>query len=611
MKSILKLLVIPVLLAFIDYYFRSELLDRYSKNQTLFYLSSVAISIGYFVFILLLLKTIEHKKWAYYSLIVLIFPVMVFSFFGSFTFYSLNGIFPNYYTFLYFKTEPKSALMILRDASGWKEAFALLFLFTAVTLFLRWFTKNHVPKIKWKVLLLYGIIQFSAFETLIYYHSKFDQCAMVDTNFAACVQRHAFTWDDHSEFKGRGLQKRIPPKFDFNLPKKKFNIVIFVFESYRKRSASLYGNKHKTTPYFDKLAKDFPEEFFYFRQPVSVSSTTMLAVPAILTGIGPYQDTSILYRQPLLWEYAQLFDYRTFFLSSHTMKWYRFDQFYQQENLDVWWNKDNSGLPFFNDLGVKDEHTVRKLNKTIKRFKNVPFFGVVQFNTTHYPYEIPEKHKRWTNTFSDSYDNAILYQDELIKLFFENLKSHNLMKNTIVLITSDHGESLMEHRTIGHVESNYTEAISVPLIAYIPKGILNRKESENLRKNLHQLTSNIDIAPTLVDLLDLENEPKLKPYFKNYTGFSLLQSIPNNRTIISLNNNQVANFNTGLSISHKNWHYLFRTNIVPNREEFYYWRKDVGELKNRSKTLKKSQRKMILDLISNYPVCEKLKAKIE
>ena len=609
MKIFLKLISIPILLIVLDLYFRSELLERYNEKQLNFYLSSVVISIGYFVLILLILKAVEHKKWLYYSLMILIFPWFVFSFFGSFTFYSLNGIFPNYYTFLYFKTEPKSAMMILRDATGWQEVLAILSLFTLLFVFIKWFTKKHVPKIHWSYLLIYAVVQLSAFETLIYFHEKFDQCAMVDTNFAACVQRHAFTWDDHSEFTGRGLQKRMPPKMDLKLAKKDFNVVVLVFESYRKRSASLYGNKHETTPYFKKLAQNYPEEFFYFRQPVSVSSTTMLAAPAILTGIGPYQDTSILYRQPLLWEYAQLFDYRTFFLSSHTLKWYRFDQFYQKEKLDLWWNKDNSGLPYFNDLGIKDEHTVRKLNKTIKHLKKEPFFGVVQFNTTHYPYEIPEKYNKWTETFSDSYDNAVHYQDELIKLFFENLKAQGLMDKTLVFITSDHGESLMEHRTIGHVETNYTEAISVPLIAYIPKGILNKTETKNLKKNLHQLTSNIDIAPTLFDLFELEKEEKLNHFYQNYSGFSLLKPIPNKRTVISLNNNQVANFNTGLSIAQKEWHYLFRTNIVPNKEEFYFWKKDIAELKNKSKSLTKTQRNQILKLVEKYPVCDKLREK--
>jgi arylsulfatase A-like enzyme len=139
---------------------------------------------------------------------------------------------------------------------------------------------------------------------------------------------------------------------------------------------------------------------------------------------------------------------------------------------------------------------------------------------------------------------------------------------------------------------------------------LNKTETKNLKKNLHQLTSNIDIAPTLFDLFELEKEEKLSHFYQNYSGFSLLKPIPNKRTVISLNNNQVANFNTGLSIAQKEWHYLFRTNIVPNKEEFYYWKKDIGEQHDRSKKLSSKRRKSIIDLISKYPVCDKLREKV-
>ncbi|NBR14656.1 MAG: DUF229 domain-containing protein [Crocinitomicaceae bacterium] len=610
MKKNLKIVSIPLFLACIDVYFRSELLSQYNNTQFVYYISSFLISISYFVFVILFLKKIESKKALYYLVIIMVSTLMLFSIFGSYTFFSLNGIFPNYYTFLYFKTEPKSALMILRDSTTWKEILGLLITLILLVVFFRWLSKNHAPKIKTRTLIIFGILQFTAFETLIYFHGQYDQCATVDTNFAACLQRHAFTWDDHSAFKGKGLEQRILPEINLKKDKKNYNVVVFIFESFRKRSAQIYGNRHETTPTFVKIAKEQPNSFYCFQQPVSVASTTMLAVPAILTGIGPYQDKSVLYSQPLIWEYAKIFDYKTFFLSSHTLKWYRFDEFYKKEKLDVWWNKDNSGLPFFNDLGVNDKFTIQKLNKTIGKFNNEPFFGVVQLNTTHYPYEVPQKYTKWNNSFRDTYDNAISYQDALIATFFEQLKAKGLMKNTIVLFVSDHGESLMEHRNIGHVESNYTETISIPLIAYIPPGIISEKENKIMRKNSRQLTSNIDIAPTIMDLLELENEPILKPFKANYTGYSLLKSIPENRTVISLNNNQIANFNTGLSVASKHWHYLYRTNIVPNKEEFYYWKKDIGELHNRSKKLSSKQRKFIIDLISKYPVCDKLREKV-
>jgi hypothetical protein len=80
--------------------------------------------------------------------------------------------------------------------------------------------------------------------------------------------------------------------------------------------------------------------------------------------------------------------------------------------------------------------------------------------------------------------------------------------------------------------------------------------------------------------------------------------------IISLNNNQVASFNTGLSVCSEDWHYLFRTNLVPNKEEFYFWKKDIGELKDRQKSLSKTKRNIILNHVEKYPVCDKLIGKI-
>ena len=568
------------------------------------------ISIGFFVFILLLLKSLETKPIFYFGIAIIVFPLLLFSFLGSYAFFSLNGIFPNYYTLLYFKTEPKSAMMIIRDVSGWKELIGILVGMLILITAIRWYTKKHVAGIQTKWLFLFGIIQFSAFETLISFHKKYDQCAIVDANFAACIQRHAFTWDDHSEFKGKGLEERTPPQITLKKNPKKFNVVVFIFESVRKRSLQIYGNPHETTPNFAALQKNFPENFFIFQQPVSIASTTMLAVPGILTGIGPYQDKSVLYSQPLLWEYAKIFNYKTFFLSSHTLKWYKFNEFYKQEKLDVWWNKDNSGLPYFNDLGIKDELTIKKLNRTISNFSNKPFFGVVQLNTTHYPYEVPEKYKKWNNSFSGSYDNAVRYQDAIIGDFFKHLKQEGLLENTIVLFASDHGESLAEHHNIGHVESNYTETISIPLLAYIPDGIISNDEKLELKKNLNRLTSNIDIAPTIVDLLNLEKETKLKTFQSNFTGYSLLKPIPRERMIISLNNNQVASFNTGLSVCSEDWHYLFRTNLVPNKEEYFFWKKDIGELKDRQKSLSKTKRNIILNHVEKYPVCDKLIGKI-
>lgn len=495
-------------------------------------------------------------------------------------------------------------MMIIRDVSGWKEIIFFLLGSISMLLFMRWFVKNHVSKVEGKFIFGFSIVQLLLFEVLISQHQRFDQCAIVDANFAACVQRNAFSWDEHTNFQGKGLSVHFPAKLTKMKAKSNLNVIVFVFESFRKRSLQLYGHKRPTTPALSQFAKENPDAFYRFDHPISIASTTMLAVPAIMTGIGPYQDSSILYNQPMIFEMGQQLDYRTFFLSSHTLKWYRFDRFYSQTNLDYLWNKDNSGLPYFNDLGIKDVNTMAQLNKQL-RIKEKPFFGVIQLNTTHFPFHVPKKEERWNETFEDSYDNAVRYQDKLIGQFLQQLKKQGLLDNTAVFFVSDHGESLMEHHNIGHAETNYTETISIPLMAYIPPNYLSAQQKIHLKRNQKRLTSNIDIAPSILELLHLSKHPSWENWTKNYTGYSLLSPIPSKRKVISLNNNQITNFNTGLSVATEHWHYLFRTNIVPNRQEFYMWRKDKKELKNVISRMNKNQKREVIGVIRQYPVCAK------
>lgn len=75
------------------------------------------------------------------------------------------------------------------------------------------------PKLK-KYLLFFFIFQFSGFQSLVYFHKKFDQCAIVDVNFMACVQRHLFKCDDYSEFTGKGLEERKRQIYPLNWTRK-------------------------------------------------------------------------------------------------------------------------------------------------------------------------------------------------------------------------------------------------------------------------------------------------------------------------------------------------------------------------------------------------------
>jgi glucan phosphoethanolaminetransferase (alkaline phosphatase superfamily) len=554
-----------------------------------------------FVTWVLVLNKLKDKKVVYYTLLSLLTFYLVFSILGSYIFFYFNGFYPNYYTYEYFKNEPLSAFVLLKDTIKLQDAVMFTLGFVVVFYLLRKLTITNIKWNSWKKIALGAVVYLGVFAFLVVKVKKYDQCLMVDTNFSAAVNRHIFDWEKQRTFKGKGLGARTIFPLQKTDEKRDFNVLVVVFESLRKQNLEAYGYSRKTTPNFRKFQQQHPEEFFVFKNPYTVSSTTMLAVPSVLTGIGPYQSADIFYGQPIMWDYGNMLNYRTFFITSHSLKWYRFDRFYAKEKLDHLWYKEVSGHPFFNDLGIDDAKTIDHLNEVIQQPSDDPFFGIVQLNATHYPYTIPKEFVKWKGTFLDEYDNSIYYQDHVMGKLFDALKRSGKLKNTIIVFTSDHGESLKDHNNIGHVDSYYAETISVPLMLYLPKGLAAKYDVKTLKSNLNRTTSSIDIAPTIVELLGLKKNASVQEVAKNFTGQSLFKPIRKDRAIITMNNNEIARFKVGISLIRDNYHYIYRTNIVPNRQEVYDIKKDKNETKNLIDKLSKKQINVLMKCFEKYP----------
>lgn len=594
----------------LDAIIRSPLFYLYTGWQLFFYALSLVASYAFFVLTVVLLSRLRKRFFLFHTLLLLFTVFLLVSFVGSFIFYFFNGFFPNYYTLLYFRTEPASAFTLLRDSVHLTDT--LLFLGVGLPLFfwIRHLCRQEYPYFtRGKLFLSLGRLLVLYFFLWVY-HKKFDQCLIVDVNFALSFQRHLLDRTDPKTYSGRGHETRHPYELSKLRRKGKFNVLVVVYESMRKDRMQPYGYERETTPYLEAFRQEHPDEFFVFERPYTVSSTTMLAVPAILTGIGPYQSKEVLYAQPIIWEYAKMLGYKTMFVSSHTMQWYRFYNFYAHEKPDLYWTKENSGKEFFNDLGIDDRHTVQRLCDAIK-IQQKPFFGVIQLNATHYPYHIPKEFARWNSSFSDTYDNAMLYQDFVLKDLFSTLKEEKKLENTVIIFVSDHGESLKDHNNIGHVDSYYTETISIPLMIYLPKKIARAYPVRQLMANRSQITSNIDIAPTVVDLLKLEKHPQVKSLSPNFTGYSLFRKIPDKREVISMNNNEISRFRIGVSLVKGDYHYLWRINVVPNREEIYNLRLDPAEEHNLIDGFSKAKIRELTKSMRKYSQCRKYMRKYE
>lgn len=131
------------------------------------------------------------------------------------------------------------------------------------------------------------------------------------------------------------------------------------------------------------------------------------------------------------------------------------------------------------------------------------------------------------------YDSVLLQLDGELKWLFQKLESGSLSKNTISIVMSDHGQAFGEHGTFSHNENHHTELFYTPLIIHSP----------NLAaKQVEHSTSNMDIFPTILDLLKIkiptslqgqslltyidkpDFDPNVFKYSEDYSGGIILQN---------------------------------------------------------------------------------------
>ncbi len=99
------------------------------------------------------------------------------------------------------------------------------------------------------------------------------------------------------------------------------------------------------------------------------------------------------------------------------------------------------------------------------------------------------------------YDGGIRYTDTKIGEFLSYLQSSGVMNQSLIIITSDHGEEFMEHGHCGHRQLHYRPMLHIPLIMHIP----NYPKKEVRIKDFVQ---SIDLLPTILDILDLPAFPE-------------------------------------------------------------------------------------------------------
>ena len=166
-----------------------------------------------------------------------------------------------------------------------------------------------------------------------------------------------------------------------------------------------------------------------------------------------------------------------------------------------------------------------------------PFFGFAFYKSTHYNYDYPadsapfqparkldvvraSAHDDPAPMLND-YRNAVHYMDGLVGDLLQRMRASGLLENTIVVVTSDHGEEFNDSRDNTWMHGgNFTQyQTRVPLIVYVP--------GKNGRR-VSTATSAVDIAPTI-----LQEALQCGWHTRDYSnGFNLFGRLPERRPIV-------------------------------------------------------------------------------
>ncbi len=128
-----------------------------------------------------------------------------------------------------------------------------------------------------------------------------------------------------------------------------------------------------------------------------------------------------------------------------------------------------------------------------------PFFLWVHYYDPHARYQPPPP---FAERFAARpYDGEIAYVDAQLGRLLAGMRGAGALANTLVVATSDHGESLGEHDEIDHGYALYDSVLSVPFLMRGPGVPVGRV--------VEDVVSGVDVTPTALDLLGLPSPPDL------------------------------------------------------------------------------------------------------
>jgi arylsulfatase A-like enzyme len=283
------------------------------------------------------------------------------------------------------------------------------------------------------------------------------------------------------------------------------NVLFILVDTLRSDRLSSYGYPRETSPLFDTIAKNGVR----FDRHLAQSTWTKSSMASLWTGVYPLR-TGVTRFEDILAEEATM--------ASEILQQAGF------RTAGLWRNSWVEGAfgfaqgfdVYHKPAGTQVPETVRRENPTVKNVgtDNDVIPVAVEFLRSHgderwflylhlmdvHEFVYDEASAKFGTDYSDVYDNAVLRTNHVLAPLFQHLVDAGLLDDTLVVITSDHGEAFLERGLEGHARYVYRETTEVPFILGLPFR-LDPGVEVDVR------TQNVDIWPTLLDLLGLPALP--------------------------------------------------------------------------------------------------------
>jgi arylsulfatase A-like enzyme len=322
------------------------------------------------------------------------------------------------------------------------------------------------------------------------------------------------------------------------------NVILIGVDTLRPDHMGCYGYDRNTTPNVDRLAR----RGILFEIAVAPSPWTLPSFASVFTSLYPSQHGATGAKSPMgetfptLAELLKAQGYATgaiinapylkrkyevgrgFDLYSMRPPEGRFADGTTRDALD--WISGIADQPFFIFIHYFDPHLPYAPPAPYDTVFNPDYQGPLQkpYNPRRLPSYRPDNFKPmktippedW-NQIKSLYDGEVAFTDEAIGELIEGLQDRRLLKKTLIIFISDHGEEFFDHEGFEHGHTLYDELIRVPMIFSLPGRLPERDR-------IGQQVRLVDVAPTVLDLLGFESDP-------DFEGVSLRPLLDGERSV--------------------------------------------------------------------------------